>query len=120
MVPSLKKDAAVSKTTEAACNPPVLSPKTKACHLKAPKTSLSCSMKANNMAIDPINNGSCIIEIDSNDGAGTDDDNDKKQLDALPVVFPGPVQSGFLSRLGGNHNCDWFFLHQDQRDCNWT
>jgi hypothetical protein len=38
----------------------------------------------------------------------------------LHVVFRGPVQSRFCSRLGGNRNCNWFFLHQIQCDCNWT
>ena len=38
----------------------------------------------------------------------------------LWIVFPGPVRSGFLSQLGGNRNRDQFFLHQNQRDCNWT
>jgi hypothetical protein len=90
MAPSLKKGSAVSKKTQATRPPTVLSPKTKkACRLKL-KTPSSHSTtalgEADNMAIDPVDNGSCGIEIHSNDGEGTDDDDDKTQLGALPLL----------------------------------
>ena len=60
--------------------------------------------------------GNGVTEDDTDD-----DDADDVEVYAaivLSVVFLGLVRSGFLSQLGGNHNRDWFFLYQNQRDCN--
>ena len=34
------------------------------------------------------------------------------------VPRSGPVR--FFVQIGGNRNCDWFFLHQNQHNLNWT